>query len=118
MFRPLHSLVTIVPDKAADKTAGGLVLPTSFKNDFMTGIVRRIGPGRAVDTAAGVAHMDGPDLKPGDRVVLMVRHRQVGKDQYAPIPYPDFDDNGVTVILCNFDDIVGIIEPDLGIAQA
>lgn len=99
MFKPLHSLVTVVLDPKKDRTEGGLVIPDLAFANTRTGIVRAVGPGTAGDPLGVV---------PGDRVVIGVQKNRDGTAaNFAGIQ----DDDGQEVAVMNVQDIWGIIDP-------
>jgi co-chaperonin GroES (HSP10) len=102
MFRPLHSLVTVVLDPKVDKTEGGLVIPDTSEATFRTGVVRAVGP------SAFAEHVDGKKewLIPGDHVVIGVQKDRAG--HAANLGSLSVDDGAA--VLVNYHDIWGILD--------
>ena len=103
MFQPLHNLVTVVSDKKDSKTAGGLLLPDNFAGQFITGIVRSVGPGLKEEPALYGS------LSPGSHV-LIAQHMERTPTGMRVQEYPTLDDDGIQVSLCNVQEILGIID--------
>jgi chaperonin GroES len=106
LFQPCHNLVTVVPDPKNSKTKGGLHLPDTFAEIFLTGTVRAIGPGRLTDTGY-VAH---PGLKVGDKVMLAQHSQTTQGGQRRVQEFPTVLDEGVTVLICDVSEILGVVE--------
>jgi co-chaperonin GroES (HSP10) len=104
MFKPLHSLVTVVLDPKVEKTKGGIDLPETMTASYRTGIVRAVGPGRMLE--CGIC--DRPFVTEGDRVVIGTAKGRSGNiENFGMIT----DDDGVDVALVNIMDIWGRLEP-------
>lgn len=101
MFQPLHNLMTIVADEKKP-TAGGLVMPDNFTDVFLTGIVRAVGHG----VLANREEVGTVDV--GDRV-MVIQHRQQGPGGSRVMPYPKINDDGIECILCNVQEVIGVI---------
>jgi co-chaperonin GroES (HSP10) len=109
MFKPLHSLVTVILDPKKGRTDGGLVIPDVCEAAFRTGVVRAVGPGPTMDVPSedGGAMYAGLPVKPGDHVVIGVQKNQAGR----PVNLGGMiDDDGVEVVLVNIQDIWGTID--------
>jgi len=108
MFKPLHSLVTVVLDPKDNLTKGGLVLPDNYGGVYLTGVVRALGP-----AARGFGSDDPLNqpffIHPGQRVFIA---QQTERTQHGTRikPYPVIEDDGVKCILCDQSDILGVIE--------
>jgi co-chaperonin GroES (HSP10) len=107
MFKPLHQFVTVVLDKK-DKTPGGLVLPDGFGEVFVTGVVRAVGTGRMSETTIGLTLV--PAIKVGQRVMLAYHQQQGPRGERRVMKYPVLQDEDVACILCDYTDIVGVVE--------
>ena len=79
--------VLVRPDKAETKSAGGLELVTQQAENYQTGTVEAVGPGKAL----GNGQTAGIPIAIGDRV-LFLRHSanmvKAGDDLYV-IPYAE-----------------------------
>jgi len=103
-FRPLHDWVLIRRDEAAEKTAGGIIIPEAAKDKPAEGMVFAIGPGRfrKEEGRKGKGREEKKFvptvLRPGQRVVFI--------DYMAK----DVDLAGETITLLREDDILGTLE--------
>lgn len=78
---PLNENVLIIPEKAEEKTAGGIILPdTADKEKPLTGTVKAVG------------NVEKPEISVGDKVIYK---KYSGTDvdfeevEYIVIPYSD-----------------------------
>jgi co-chaperonin GroES (HSP10) len=109
MFKPLHSLVTVVLDPKKDRTDGGLVIPEVCEATYRTGVVRAVGPGpqmEVLDHETMAAFYAGLPIKPGDRVVIGIQKQNGRAANLGGL----VDDDGVEVVLVNIQDIWGTID--------
>ena len=65
-FRPLHDRVLIRRIEAAEKTAGGIIIPDTAKEKPQEGEVVAVGPGRLTEDGKRVA----VEVKKGDRILV------------------------------------------------
>ena len=65
-FRPLHDRVLIRRIEAAEKTAGGIIIPDTAKEKPQEGEVVSVGTGARNE--AGEVHQ--PEVKSGDRILF------------------------------------------------
>ena len=65
-FRPLHDRVLVRRIEAAEKTAGGIIIPDTAKEKPQQGEVLAVGPGGRDETGKLIPI----DLKVGDRVLF------------------------------------------------
>ena len=63
----LGDRVLVKPDEPLKKTATGIELVTQQADNYQTGIVKSVGPGKAL----GNGRISAPDLKIGDRVLYL-----------------------------------------------
>jgi co-chaperonin GroES (HSP10) len=103
MFQPLHGLVTIVLDPKDNKTPGGLVMPDNYEGVFLTGTVRAVGCGRRLESG----YRDTLPLQVGHRV-LIAQHRNPQNGR--TMPYPTLIDDGVSCIICDHTEVLGVME--------
>lgn len=64
-FRPLHDRVLVEPLEAAEKTAGGIIIPDTAQEKPMEGRVIAVGSGYRLDDGA----TEKLSVKAGDRVL-------------------------------------------------
>src|SRR5436309_15273723 len=93
-FRPLHDRVLIRRVEAEEKSAGGIIIPTTAKEKPMEGEVVAVGPGARGDD--GKIHP--LDVKAGDRVLF-------GKWSGTEVKL-----DGEDLIIMKESDLMGIIE--------
>ena len=105
MFQPLHNLVTVVLDPRKATTTGGLILPDTFKDIFITGVVRAVGTGRALENG----EKESIPVCPGDRVMIAQHVEQGGGGRRHIVGYPEIVDDGVTCVIVNHTEIIGKI---------
>jgi co-chaperonin GroES (HSP10) len=104
VFKPMHSLLTIVLDPDSDITTGGIVLPKTFQASVRTGVVRAVGPDAYHKTEADAYVYP---VRAGDRVVLGAQKNQRGQIvNFATVT----DEDGVEVALVNFTDVWGVLD--------
>jgi chaperonin GroES len=106
MFAPLHNLVTVVLDPKKSTTEGGLVLPETFQDVFVTGVIRAVGPGRALENG----EKEQLAVFPGDRVMFAQHCEQGPGGRRRMLPYPVLTDEGVECSLLNYTDILGVVK--------
>jgi chaperonin GroES len=112
-LKPLHDWAVILPTKAAETTAGGLIIPDTAKEKPQEGVVEAIGPGAYEEEKerrkTGVKkerRFVPTTLKPGDRVIY---------ERYAGRTY---DISGEERILVRERDVLGTLERPLQIPAA
>lgn len=66
-IRPLSDRILVRPDKAQDKSKGGIVLPDAAKEKMHKGTVLATGPGKWNDAKNSFVPMQ---VKKGDRVLF------------------------------------------------
>ena len=92
-FRPLHDRVVVRRITAEEKTAGGIIIPDTAKENPQEGEVVAAGAGARNETGALVAL----DVKAGDRVLF-------GKWSGTEVKI-----NGEDLLIMKESDILGII---------
>jgi co-chaperonin GroES (HSP10) len=100
----LHNLITVVLDPKDSKTKGGLHLPDSFADVFLTGTVRAVGTG-SLDK-----NMARPGLLPNDRVLIAQHVQANNQGQRRVMQYPAIKDGEVECVLLDITDVVGIFK--------
>ncbi|MGZ8282539.1 MAG: co-chaperone GroES [Allosphingosinicella sp.] len=65
-FRPLHNKVLVRRIEAAEKTAGGIIIPDTVKEKPQEGEVVAVGTGERAENGT----VTPIDLKPGDRILF------------------------------------------------
>lgn len=65
-FRPLHDRVLVRRIDAAEKTAGGIIIPDTAREKPQEGEIVSVGSGARAEDGTVVAL----DLKPGDRILF------------------------------------------------
>ena len=65
-FRPLHDRVVVKRIEAAEKTAGGIIIPGTAQEKPQEGEIVAVGPGARDDKGALVALT----VKPGDKILF------------------------------------------------
>ena len=93
-FRPLHDRVVVKRIEAEEKTAGGIIIPDTAKEQPQQGEVVSVGPGGR-DEAGKLIPID---VKPGDRVLF-------GKWSGTEIKL-----DGVEYLIMKESDIMGVID--------
>ena len=93
-FRPLHDRVVVRRIEAEEKTAGGIIIPDTAKEQPMEGEVIAVGPG-ARDEAGKLVPLD---VKDGDRILF-------GKWSGTEVKL-----DGEELLIMKESDIMGIIE--------
>jgi co-chaperonin GroES (HSP10) len=116
IFKPLHSLVTVVLDPKKDRTDGGLVIPEVCEAAYRTGVVRAVGTGPLLDHPIRFDSDDGESMEyefyaglpvaPGDRVVIGIQKQNGRAANLGGL----IDDDGIEIVLVNIQDIWGIID--------
>lgn len=94
----LGARVLVRPDKADDRSKGGIWIPEKAKKPTGTGVVVALGPGMLKKDGT---RWEMPDVKPGDRVVYS------DKD-----PFPRVTLNGIEHLSMRDDSILAVLEPD------
>ncbi len=84
--------VLILPDRPADQSAGGVVLPPTAQGEVKTGVVVAVGEGRTLPSGA-VAPLE---VQAGDRVYYKTPHKLV------------MEVEGVQHLIMEEEDIVGV----------
>ena len=93
-FRPLHDRILVRRIEAAEKTAGGIIIPDTAKEKPQEGEIIAVGPG-ARDESGKLTPLD---VKVGDRILF-------GKWSGTEIKL-----NGEEHLIMREDDILGIVE--------
>jgi len=93
-FRPLHDRVVVKRIEAEEKTAGGIIIPDTAKENPQQGEVIAVGPGGR-DEAGKLIPLD---VKAGDRVLF-------GKWSGTEVKI-----DGVEYLIMKESDIMGILE--------
>ncbi len=93
-FRPLHDRVVVKRIEAAQKTAGGIIIPDTAKEKPQEGEVVAVGPGARNEKGELVAL----DVKAGDRVLF-------GKWSGTEVKI-----DGQDLLIMKESDILGIVE--------
>lgn len=62
--KPLRDLVVVEKDVAAERSAGGIIVPETVDERTLTGVVKAVGPGKVTDSGVLVP----VSVKVGDRV--------------------------------------------------
>lgn len=93
-LQPLADCVVVIPDTAAETTAGGLIVVDSAKEKPQTGEVWAVGPGKATPSGSLV-----PAVQVGQTVLF-------GRYAGAELTLDD-----VAVLVMREDDILGILGP-------
>ena len=101
-FRPLHDRVLIRRIEAAEKTAGGIIIPDTAKEKPQEGEVIAVGPG-AWDDAGKRVPMD---LKVGDRVLF-------GKWSGSEVKI-----DGEDLLIMKASDILGVLDAVAALSKA
>jgi len=101
-FRPLHDRVLIRRIEAAEKTAGGIIIPDTAKEKPQEGEVVAVGPGARNEQGQIVAL----DVKAGDRVLF-------GKWSGTEVKV-----GGEELLVMKESDIIGIVETATAAAKA
>jgi len=65
-LQPLDDRIVVRPSEAEEKTASGLVIPDTAKENPQQGEVLAAGPGRRADSTGEIIPLD---VKAGDKVV-------------------------------------------------
>ncbi len=65
-FRPLHDRVVVRPIEAAEKTAGGIIIPDTAKEKPQEGEIVSVGPG----TRSEDGKVRPLDVKAGDKILF------------------------------------------------
>jgi len=89
-IRLLHDHVLVVPDKDAEKTKSGLIIPRTAKQhedrELLSGRVALIGPGLLMKD--GSRRREHPELKVGDHVLYMkygANEREIDDVKYVSV---------------------------------
>ncbi len=93
-FRPLHDRVVVKRIDAEEKTAGGIIIPDTAKEQPSQGEVIAVGPGGRDETGKLIPL----DVKAGDRVLF-------GKWSGTDVKL-----DGVEYLIMKESDIMGVIE--------
>jgi len=93
-FQPLGDRVLVKPLEAAEKTATGIVLPDTAREQPQQGEVMAVGPGRLLDNGERVK----PEVKAGDRVL------------YAKYGGTELKREGEKYLIISERDILAIVE--------
>jgi chaperonin GroES len=98
-LRPLHDWVLVERTEAEERTAGGIIIPSSAKEKPSEGIVQAVGPGRYKKEKGKKEKKFIPTvLKPGERIVFIdYKARDI-----------DFDRGEITLI--REEDVLGVYE--------
>jgi chaperonin GroES len=105
-LRPLHDWVLVERTEAEERTAGGIIIPSSAKEKPSEGIVQAVGPGRYKKEKEKKEKKFIPTvLKPGERIVFV--------DYKAR----DIDFDGRQITLIREEDVLGIYEGDVHKAE-
>lgn len=107
MFKPIHSLVTVVLDPKPTVTAGGIAIPETAPTTYRTGIVKAVGHGPRMDDGLCA----GLPIDPGDRVMIGVEKDQAGTAMNLGTI---IDDDSKEVVLVNIQDIWGTCDKPAG----
>jgi len=92
-FRPLHDRVVVEALDAAQKTAGGIIIPDTAQEKPSEGKVVSVGPGlRGED-----GKLQKPDIKKGDRVL------------YGKWSGTEVKVNGKDLMIMKESDIMGVL---------
>ena len=93
-IRPLGSKVLLMPEKAEEKTAGGLILPPSSMEDQKpeTGVVLKLGDGKVKDKEITF------NVKEGDKVYFK---------KYSP---DEIEIDGEKYLLIDVEDILAVLD--------
>src|ERR1700687_4482526 len=93
-FRPLHDRIVVKRIDAEEKTAGGIIIPDTAKEQPSQGIVQAVGPGGR-DEAGKMIPID---VRVGDRVLF-------GKRSGTEVVI-----DGEDLLIMKESDIMGIVE--------
>jgi len=93
-LRPLDDRVVVKPQKAEEKTAGGIVLPDTAKEKPLMGKVVSVGPGKLLDN--------------GRRVEVAVKKNDMVL--FGKYGGNDIKIDGVEYKILRENDILGIVE--------
>ena len=103
IFKPNQTLCTVVLDAKKAMTEGGLHLPDTFEDIFITGTIKTVGMGRILDNGQRVT----PDFAEGDRVMLAQHAHRDNRGRSVVDAFPSFMDDGVRVSLLDQSEIMG-----------
>jgi chaperonin GroES len=95
-FKACGDRVFVRPDKAADRTRGGLIIPDVAKERPKQGIVVYAGPGMLMKTGA---RWPMP-VKPGDRIL------------YTDNAFPEIEIAGEKLLAMHDNDVIAVVEND------
>ena len=93
-FRPLHDRVLVRRIEAAEKTAGGIIIPDTAKEKPLEGEVIAVGNGKILEDGK----VRALDIKAGDRILF---------SKYAGT---EVKINGEDHLILREEDVLGVIE--------